>query len=240
LKKNKILNMKINSNISCSSAVIIFNKILCVVSLLLLTITVNAHSVYVEADDNGNLIARFGQFGDDPETSPGYLDNLDCLTAWTFSSQDSPKSLMPTKEHDHFNLNLLSENGVEVQTGFPIMTRGTSPPRKPFFYARWLPNLSLTLKPSLTLDIVPSGEEGKMQVFFRNKPLPNIELTLYTPEGNEQTLESDDSGFARFKCDEKGLFMLKIGRYREERTGFDRGLLYQLVSHNCSVTWFVD
>ncbi len=196
-----------------------------------------AHSVYLEPDSNGELVARFGQFGDDPETSPGHLDSLDAVVAWEQAAEGEIKPVKATLKEDGFDLTASPKGVVQVQTAFPIMTRGSSPARKPHFYARWAPDFDEAATPAMTLDIVPTGKPGKVRVFFRNQPLPGVDLTLYTPEANDQELKSDENGFVQFKSTEKGLFMLKVGRHREERAGFDRGTLFHLVSHNCSLTW---
>ena len=196
-----------------------------------------AHSVWIEPDSNGEMVARFGEFGDDPETSPGYLDSLDPVVAWEQTANDEIKPIKVTLKKDGFDLPPSPKGAVQSQTGFPIMTRGSSPARKPHFYARWAPSCGKAAAPAMTLDIVPTGKPGEVRVFFRNKPLPGVELTLYTPEANDQELKSDKDGLVHFTSTEKGLFMLKVGRYREERAGFDRGSLFRLVSHNCSLTW---
>jgi hypothetical protein len=207
------------------------------VAAIAVAIQINAHSVYFEPNDQGQLIARFGEFGDDPETSPGYLDSLDTPSAWTSRGQGKLEAVALEKKEDHFTTKLSEQHDAFIQSGFPIMTRGSSPARKPHFYARWTRSFKDAAQPAMTLDIVPTGKPGEVRIFFRNQPLAGVELTLYTPEANDQDLESDENGFVRFASDEKGLFMLKIGRFREERTGFDRGLLFKLVSHNCSLTW---
>lgn len=196
-----------------------------------------AHSVWIEPDKDGQLVARFGEFGDAPETSPGYLDNLDTLVVWKTDTNKDPKSLTATKHNDGFSLSASTQASVQAQTGFPVMTRGSSPARKPHFYARWAPNLDQEAEPALTLDILPTGTAGEARVLFRNQPLVGVTVTLYTPEANDQELTTDARGIVRFKSSEKGLFMLKVGRYREERSGFDTGKRFQLVSHNCSLTW---
>ena len=208
---------------------------------ILLTVgSLQAHSVYIEPDKEGKLIIRFGEFGSDPETSPGYLDSLDAVTAWHWPDGDKPKTIEAAKGEDRFSTGVSRTEGVQAQTGFPIMTRGASPPRKPFFYARWIPGLDAKADPALTLDIVPTGVPGEARVVFRNKPLAGVTVTHYTPEANDKEHTSDEKGLIRFKSDEKGLHMLKVGRYREERAGFDRGGLHELVSHNCSLTWTQD
>ncbi len=198
-----------------------------------------AHSVYFEALDDGQLVIRFGEFGDDYEESPGFLDSLDAIYAWKMGDEDSPEPFNPKKEKQGFDIEAKKSDTVSAHSGFIIMTRGSSPARKPYFYARWAPSFEQKAKPTLNLDLVPTGKPGEVQAFFRQKPLAGAKATLFTPEANDQELTADKNGVFKFKTDpnEKGLFMLKIGRYREELAGFDRGTKYELSSHNCSLTW---
>ena len=56
-----------------------------------------AHSVYFEAMEDGQLVIRFGQFGDDYEESPGFLDSLDSIYCWKIGLFSSKvKSTMET------------------------------------------------------------------------------------------------------------------------------------------------
>lgn len=209
-------------------------------AILLTVASLQAHSVYIESDKDGKLILRFGEFGSDPETSPGFLDSLDEITAWHWPDGAQPAAIELTKGKDRFSTGVPRTEGIQAETGFPIMTRGGSPPRKPFFYARWIPSLDAKGEPALTLDIVPTGTPGEARVVFRNKPLAGVTVTRYTPEANDKELTSDENGVIRFQSDEKGLHMVKVGRYREDRAGFDRGGLHELVGHNCSLTWVQD
>ena len=49
-------------------------RIACLIITITTTHLATAHSVYFEALDDGQLVIRFGAFGDDYEESPGYLD----------------------------------------------------------------------------------------------------------------------------------------------------------------------
>lgn len=197
----------------------------------------NAHSVFFEPTEDGQLIARFAQFGDDPETSPGFLDSLEPLAVWTLGDAVEPVLLTAEKKSDCFEFNGSAAQDAALQTGFPITTRGGGPVRKPYFYARWTPGFEEAAAPAMTLDIVPTGAPGQARVFFRNQPLAGVELTLFTPEANDQDLVSDENGVVQFHSDEKGLFMLKVGRHRESRVGFFQGEKFDAISHNCSLTW---
>ena len=98
--------------------------------------SVHAHSVCFEPNEDGQLIARFAQFGDDPETSPGFLDSLEPLAVWTLGDGEEPELLTTEKKSDRFDLNGSAAQDAALQTGFPITTRGGGPVRKPYFYAR--------------------------------------------------------------------------------------------------------
>ena len=198
-----------------------------------------AHSVYFEAMEDGQLVIRFGQFGDDYEESPGFLDSLDAIYCWKIGEENKPQALNPKKGNQGFSIEAKESDTTSAHSGFIIMTRGSSPARKPYFYARWAPDLKQKAEPTLTLDLTPTGVSGEVQAFFRQKPLIGAKATLYTPEANDQELTADEKGIFTFKTnpEEKGLYMLKIGRHREDLAGFDRGTAFELSSHNCSLTW---
>ncbi len=198
-----------------------------------------AHSVYFEPQENGDLVIRFAEFGDDYEESPGFLDYLDHLTAWNIGEAAEPTAIDPKKQKQGFFLDIKSTDVVCADTGFPVTTRGSSPARKPYFYARWVSDFTQKARPSMTLDLVPTGKQGEVQAFFRNKPLAGVEVSLFTPNLNDEVYKADENGIIQFKTnpEEKGLYMLKIERYREELPGFDRGVAYVLTSHNCSITF---
>ena len=198
----------------------------------------SAHSVWIESTDSGELIARFGEFGDeDYETSPGHLDSLEDLAAWTPGSE-SPVVLAISKKKDHFALGeAKSGDSIQVEAGFRTMTSKDAPGRKPYFYARWRSSETEVGIPAATLDLVPTGKPGEIRAYFRGEPLAGVKATLFTPEANDQELMTDAEGILRFESNEKGLFMLKIGRHREERVGFSKGSTFGLVSHNSVITW---
>lgn len=198
-----------------------------------------AHSVYFEMNENDQVVIRFGEFGDEYEESPGYLDSLDSIHAWKINGEGQLEVLEPKKQKQGFTIDAKPMDSVSAHSGFPVMTRGSSPARKPFFYARWAHDFKKKEVPRLNLDLVPTGKVGEVQVYFRNKPLAGVKATLFTPEANDQELTADENGIFQFDTDpnEKGLYMLKIGRFREELAGFDRGAFYILTSHNCSLTW---
>ena len=208
--------------------------------LLLNLVQLNSygHSVYFDENKNSEIKLRFGEFQDEYEESPGYLDSLDAINAWKINDKNEPEKLDIEKQKNGFSLTAQNSDNIAAQTGFPVMAR-TDQPRKPYFYARWCADFKSKSIPTLTLDIVPNGQEGEVKVFFRGKPLTGIKLNLYTPDYDKIELISDKNGIVVFKDNikSKGIYMLKIARYSESISGFDQGKLYKIISHNCSLNW---
>lgn len=197
-----------------------------------------AHSVWIEDTPEKRLVLRFGEFGDDVEKSPGHLDSLTAVTAWTHDADGKPTPFDPQKKSDGFLLaGASSAQAAQAETGFPVMKSGNTPARKPFFYARWQAAGSGAATPALTFDLVPTGKLGEVRVYFRGRPLPEVKLTLSRPGESELELTADKDGFVRFAAAKPGLYLLTCAHYREAQPGFFSGRAYDLVSHNAALAW---
>lgn len=217
---------------------IIIKFISSILLINLIQLSSYGHSVYFDENKNSEIKIRFGEFQDEYEESPGYLDSLDTVSAWKINEKKEPEILETEKQMNGFSINAINSDNIAAQTGFPIMSRQDNA-RKPYFYARWCPNFKRKSTPSLTLDIVPNGKAGEVKVFFRGKTLSGIKLKLYSPDYDEVELVSDKNGLVVFKDNlkSKGIYMLKIARYSEKVSGYDQGKLYEIISHNCSLSW---
>ena len=213
---------------------IIIKFISSILLINLIQLSSYGHSVYFDENKNSEIKIRFGEFQDEYEESPGYLDSLDTVSAWKINEKKEPEILETEKQMNGFSINAINSDNIAAQTGFPIMSRQDNA-RKPYFYARWCPNFKRKSTPSLTLDIVPNGKAGEVKVFFRG----GIKLKLYSPDYDEVELVSDKNGLVVFKdtLKSKGIYMLKIARYSEKVSGYDQGKLYEIISHNCSLSW---
>jgi hypothetical protein len=193
--------------------------------------TVHAHSVWIESSDN-QLMIRFAEPGEDFEKSPGQLDNLSAPIAFTFAT-NKPARVVVTKKTDGFLLLGASPTNVTcAETVFTV--RGG---RKPNFYARWQPAGLSAAKPSLTLDLVPTGKPGEVRVYFRSQPLGGAEATLRTPDGKDAELTTDAEGFLHFEPTQSGQYLLTVPHHREPLAGFYGGTPYAETSHNASLCW---
>ncbi|MCI0747164.1 MAG: hypothetical protein L0Y58_17310 [Verrucomicrobia subdivision 3 bacterium] len=190
-----------------------------------------AHSVWIESVE-GKLVIRFAEPGSKFEKSPGHLDSLSAPIAFVLVT-NAPMVIEAPKKSDHFHLVSASPtNTACAETIFTV--RGE---RKPHFYARWQPAGAGAATPLLTLDLVPTGKEGKVRAYFRSQPLGGIKATLRTPDEGEQEITADAEGFLRFKSNQSGQHLLTIAHHREPLAGFYGGRPYKQTSHNCSLVW---
>jgi len=206
----------------------------------LLAIPAAAHSVWIEPGPDGVLVVRFAEPDGKMERSPGYLDSLTLPVAWisVSGSTDTNRPVVVSKHADHFLLaGLAATNSAQAETAFQVMGNAGPSARRPYFYARWQPAGGGAGKPSMNLDIVPTADAGRVQVFFRGRPLPGVKVTLRTPDEKESELTADGEGFLTFPVNQSGFYLVTVARHRETAGGFAGGQEYGLTSHNASLTW---
>ncbi|MDB6078884.1 MAG: cobalt transporter substrate-binding protein, partial [Akkermansiaceae bacterium] len=184
----------------------------------LLTPIAPAHSVWVEPGPEGALVVRFGELDGDVEKSPGYLDSLATPVGTILPVTAETKTLESEKKSDHYTLGgAKPDQALVAESTFPVMGAEGKPARRPIFYSRWLPadGDKVAGQPSLTLDIVPSGNPGEVRVYFRGTPLPGAKAQLNAPDGSHTPLKTDDDGLVKFTCDEPGRWVLTVPGYSE-------------------------
>jgi uncharacterized GH25 family protein len=211
---------------------------------LLLATTASAHEVWIEDLPNGQLVARFAEWGEAFEKSPGHLDSLSLPESWTTSSQ-APVEVTTRRAADHFALEgATAQDATQAETIFKVIGgrpggKGddAGPSRRPFFYARWHVAGSGAAQPSLNLDLVPTANAGEFRLYFRGKPLPDVEVEAHSPDAKGYTLKTNADGLVQIPITAQGLYMAHVKRHREKIDGFAAGKAYTAVSHNCSVAW---
>lgn len=203
----------------------------------------SAHSVWIETLEAKSLIVRFGDPGDEIESSPGALDKLVLPLAWNPVAAGAKIAELPVaKKTDGFLLEQTTpEKSTLIETTFPVMARAAkddkpAQARLPRFYARWhTPGAAAA--PSATLDLVPGTEAGQAKVFFRGKPLAGAKVRLIPPSGEPVALTSDENGLVKFTPSGKGLHVLLCPGHSEVVSGYYLGEAYDVVSHNASLAW---
>src|SRR5688572_13342260 len=160
-------------------------KFLFPLTLAALTVTTSlfAHSVWIEPNENKQLVIRFAEPSGNLERSPGHLDSLAVPLAFQAvpATTNAPVALNTAKKADHYSMQGVSiTNIVGAETSFTVRAA-----RKPLFYARWQPAGAGEGKPLLTLDLVPTGKPGEARLYLRGQPKGNVKATLHTPNGDE-------------------------------------------------------
>jgi hypothetical protein len=209
----------------------------------LLPLAASAHSLWIEPlPDNAGLGVRFAEWGDDYEVSPGHLDSFVQVSGWTVDDKGEPQLFDVVKKKDHFFLG-------KVEAGRPAFAQAQftvrklhedKPARVPIFYCRWQPEGAGAGKPSMTMDVVPTGKPGEARVYFRGKPLGGVELQFFAPKVSVQKIQADAEGFVQVPDISKpGQYLLTLARYSEELPGFFNGVPFGITSHSASLYWTV-
>lgn len=219
----------------------LFSSVLLGLAALIPSVS-SAHSVWIEEVGEGNLAVRFAEWGEDFETSPGHLDSFALVSGWNFDAEGKTQTLDAEKKADQFFL-AKSEKSKPTfaQAHFAIRKlHEDKPARAPIFYCRWQPEGAGEAKPAMTMDIVPTGKPGEARVFFRGKPLANVEMGFYPPAGDKQDLKTDAEGYVRVTdLSKPGPYLLTVARYSEDLPGFFNGVPFGITSHSASLYWMV-
>ncbi|MGV3660031.1 MAG: hypothetical protein ACO1TE_07595 [Prosthecobacter sp.] len=209
----------------------------------LLSLTASAHSLWIEElPENAGVGVRFAEWGEDFEVSPGHLDSFAQVAGWTLDDKGEPQVFEVSKKKDHFFLGkVAAKTPAFAQAQFTVRKlHEDKPARAPIFYCRWQPEGAGAGKPAMTMDIVPTDKPGEARVYFRGKPLPNVEMGLHAPGKDQQKLTSDAEGFVRVTdLANPGAYLLTVARYSEDLPGFFNGVPYGITSHSASLYWVV-
>jgi uncharacterized GH25 family protein len=174
---------------------------------LLLPLAASAHQIWIESSGKGAKL-YFGEFGMNlREVSPGTLDKLPSPAARTAEGE----AIALTKAADHYLLARPARKGeslVAEEVSYPSWEdkgkRGVW-----FAAARWVGDFA-AVPARLTLDLVPTGKAGELQVVYKDKPLPGVEVVLVAQSGWEKRAESDKDGKVAFSMPWKGAYLVEV------------------------------
>lgn len=216
----------------------------CLCASFIAASSLQAHSVWIEPLPDGQLALRFGEWGEDPETSPGHLDSLIEPTA-AIEREGANVPVELAKNADHYRLT--DTQATESATGksdYSVMKRGEAPGRRPFFYARWWPaHKPNVAAPAQVLDLLPSTEKpGQVLVSFQGKPVAaDVELTFFAPAAEGAKLLTDATGHVTLpEVTNAGICLLTLGRFSADAPGTFQGKAYEIASHSASLCWRVE
>lgn len=213
------------------------------VAALLAASAVHAHHVWLEQDAAGATL-YFGEYGENlRETTPGYLDKFVAPVAQRISA-GAAQPLTLNKTPKGFVLSgtaAKSESLVAEDPRYPVSERkdGDKLVRSLYVPAARLVNTFDKQLPRLTLDLVPTGNNGadgvEVQVFYKGQPLPKAKIEVSTPLGWARELRSDAQGRIKVSLPWKGSYVLEV-KHADTSTGERGGDKYDRASYVTSLT----
>lgn len=187
------------------------SSLVAVVLSLLLPLAASAHQIWIEQSPKGAKL-YFGEFGMNlREVSPGTLDKLPAPAARGAEGEVIPL----TRAADHFRLARPAKKGeslVAEEVNYPSWENkeGTKVTRGVWFAAaRWVADFAAQ-PAKLTLDIVPTGKPGELQVVYKTKPLAETEVVLTAQSGWQKHGETDKDGKVAFTLPWKGGYLVEV------------------------------
>lgn len=189
----------------------------------------HAHQVWLEPDGQGAKL-YFGEFGENlREASPGLLDKFVKPVGRRLSAQGA-EALPLRKTANGFAIAGRAAPGeplVAEETAYPISERrqGDQVIRGLYVPAARLVADLAKQSPSLTLDLVPTGQAMKggaeLQAFYKGQPLPKAKVVVVTASGWSRELRTDDAGRLTVGLPWQGTYVLELSH--TDTAGGERG-----------------
>ena len=214
-----------------------FSKIYMVAVLLaaLGTTDAFAHALWIEKNQKGELVARFGEYGEGlREKSGGKLDEITHFEAWTPGAEGKSAVLTPQKIENGFELGTQGSAWVQdVKLPVKDMSKYKLGIAKPHLYARFAGAVG-TAKPETRLDILLTGD-AQAQVFFDQAPLAKEKAEWIAPNGWSKSFKTDEQGKVKLDLPWAGLYVLEV-THVIEKAGEYEGKPYEVERHRATLS----
>lgn len=201
----------------------------------------SAHYLWIERQGQEATV-YFGEFEESArERSPGRLDEMPSPQAQVLSASGAKHVALQKRSHGFaFSSAGGGQQALIVEEGAVGVKDWTAAGIgivKPFFYARHqsLNGADAAPSPLLTLDIVPTRDEGVFQVFFRGKPLPKADVKIVAPNTWAQEGKTAADGLVRLPMPWKGQYILQVVHLEKGSDTYE-GKAYQAKRHRATLT----
>lgn len=208
-------------------------------------VSAQAHQIWIEQAEGQNAVVRFGEFGENlREASPGLLDKFAKVTGTLVAAKGEQKS-DATKTADGFTLPFKASSGdgiVAEDASYPLYQSKQQDKQITGWYfpaARLITGFAAQ-KPKLTLDLVPTGQDGEFKLLFKDQPKAKTKVTLVTQSGWSKEAHTDEQGVVKFDMPWKGTYVAEVSfndRTAGERAGTNGAEKYDSVSYATTVTY---
>ena len=203
------------------------------VSSLMFAGAANAHQIWLEqTSKTANLY--FGEFGENlREASLGLLDKFIKPSA-TLSGAKGDQALTLNKEAGSFALSARAGKNESItaeEANYPGFEKKTG---ETLVRSIWTPAARLVTSdaaqtPTLTLDLVPSGQPGEFKVYYKGQPLPKAKVGIIVQSGWAKEAVSDEQGAVKFELPWQGTYVLEV-HHTDKTAGERDGKPYDVAS----------
>lgn len=189
-----------------------------------------AHEIWLEPTEQG-VKAFAGEFHlNAREGTPGMIDKLKQPSARLETANGTqPLSAQRQADGIAFDVKLAAGHSVVFEEkGYPLFDdehKGKKVKGAWFPAARWVSSHA-AIKPSLLLDMVPTGQVGEFAVSLNGQPLPKAEIEVVAQSGWLRTLETDAQGKIKLSLPWQGQYVL-VANYTDTQGGKLAGQPYR-------------
>jgi hypothetical protein len=200
---------------------------------------VQAHQIWIEQDEAGARL-YLGEFADNlRETSPGMLDKFVQPSASLLTAKGEQAATLD-KQAGGFAVGARAVSGeslIAQELGYPSWERKQGDKVERHVWvpaARWVGDF-VSRAPKLTLDLVPTGQAGQFQAFYKGLPLPEAKVDVVAASGWSREVQADKGGVLSVGLPWKSAYVLEVKHTDKggvERAGqkFDVGLYVTTLS----------
>lgn len=177
-----------------------------------------AHHVWIEQDASGATL-YFGEYGGNlREASPGLLDKFPQPVAQRQTAQGTASAPV-RKTAGGFAIAARATQGESIvaeEPAYPISERkeGDKTVRSIYVPAARLVADFAAHQPQLTLDLVPTGQNGaegvQFQAFYKGQPLAKAKVEVVNTAGWSQAQQTDEAGKFSVKLPWRGTYVLEL------------------------------
>ncbi|NUN92812.1 MAG: DUF4198 domain-containing protein [Verrucomicrobiae bacterium] len=199
-----------------------------------------AHFLWIESETPTEAKVYYGEFAEGLREKAGAkLEERGACRVFLDRAQQPESPLSCSKMEDHFLARFQSANGwilvQDLEGEVKDWRKHSLGIVKPVYYARAaVANRASAPHAKMTLDILPEANAlQRLQVLFRDKPLPGAKVAVYAPNSWMRELRTDSEGRVTISTPWSGRYVVEV-IHKENRRGEWRGKAYEAIRHRAT------
>lgn len=216
----------------------IFSFSLLFLTAVLFPLTVSAHSIWIEREEQGDARVYFGEWLNNEREKTG--EALDKIQSTRAFSEDASKLLSVTRESDHIKIASAGQSGDIrfVEDGLkPREDKAGKGFSRSVYYARVGRS---DIEPRMDFELVPVAINGnEFTLLFGGHSVPDTKVNLASSHGWEKSFKTDSEGRVTFSLPWKGQYLAQASHV-DENPGEKDGQAYDRTRHVATLFFTTD